>query len=198
MIFIFTITAALRMARTSKEGTSDMSKALSFDAVYEEHFAFVWRTARALGVPPASIDDAVQGESHQNEGDSQKPTRVAGRAARRRAAPRERANSASPEPTATPNDDALLREISLIRSASRAIRQNKPEKALRLLKTYDDEFPEGVMREERDGLRVLALCRLGRRAEAEQAKQQFLRQSPSSPMASRIRDNCEEPERKND
>lgn len=33
---------------------------LDFDAVYEEHFAFVWRTARRLGVPEAAADDVVQ------------------------------------------------------------------------------------------------------------------------------------------
>jgi RNA polymerase sigma-70 factor, ECF subfamily len=32
----------------------------SFDAVYEEHFAFVWRTARRLGVPESAADDVVQ------------------------------------------------------------------------------------------------------------------------------------------
>jgi len=34
--------------------------ALSFEAVYEEHFAFVWRTMRYLGVPAHCLDDAVQ------------------------------------------------------------------------------------------------------------------------------------------
>jgi RNA polymerase sigma-70 factor (ECF subfamily) len=33
---------------------------LDFDAVYEEHFAFVWRTARRMGVPESAADDAVQ------------------------------------------------------------------------------------------------------------------------------------------
>src|SRR5262249_28075975 len=32
----------------------------SFEAVYDEHFALVWRTARRLGVPDAIVDDAVQ------------------------------------------------------------------------------------------------------------------------------------------
>lgn len=32
----------------------------TFDAVYAEHARFVWRTVRALGVPPAAVDDAVQ------------------------------------------------------------------------------------------------------------------------------------------
>jgi RNA polymerase sigma-70 factor (ECF subfamily) len=34
--------------------------AADFDQVYEEHFAFVWKSLRRLGVPPASIDDAAQ------------------------------------------------------------------------------------------------------------------------------------------
>jgi RNA polymerase sigma-70 factor (ECF subfamily) len=34
--------------------------ALAFEAVYDEHFDFVWRTARRLGVPERSVDDAVQ------------------------------------------------------------------------------------------------------------------------------------------
>jgi RNA polymerase sigma-70 factor (ECF subfamily) len=35
----------------------------TFDAtarVYEEHFDYVWRSLRRLGVPPAAVDDAVQ------------------------------------------------------------------------------------------------------------------------------------------
>jgi len=34
--------------------------ALRFERVYAEHFDFVWRTARRLGVPERSVDDAVQ------------------------------------------------------------------------------------------------------------------------------------------
>lgn len=33
---------------------------LSFEAVYEQHFDFVWRTMRYMGVPESSVDDAVQ------------------------------------------------------------------------------------------------------------------------------------------
>lgn len=31
-----------------------------FEAIYEAHFAFVWRCLRALGLPEASVDDAAQ------------------------------------------------------------------------------------------------------------------------------------------
>lgn len=32
----------------------------TFDAVYEQHFDFVWRNIRRLGVPDAQLDDAAQ------------------------------------------------------------------------------------------------------------------------------------------
>ncbi len=32
----------------------------SFDALYDEHFSFVWRTLRRLGVREPSVDDALQ------------------------------------------------------------------------------------------------------------------------------------------
>lgn len=35
-------------------------RAMEFDAVYREHFAFVWRSLRRLGVAPAQLDDAAQ------------------------------------------------------------------------------------------------------------------------------------------
>jgi RNA polymerase sigma-70 factor (ECF subfamily) len=34
--------------------------ALDFTAVYDEHFAFVWRSLRRLGVPERLLDDAAQ------------------------------------------------------------------------------------------------------------------------------------------
>jgi RNA polymerase sigma-70 factor (ECF subfamily) len=37
-----------------------MAAPLDFDALYEDHFGLVWRTARRLGVPTAAADDVVQ------------------------------------------------------------------------------------------------------------------------------------------
>jgi RNA polymerase sigma-70 factor, ECF subfamily len=36
------------------------ARALGYEAIYDEHFDFVWRNVRRLGVPEASADDAVQ------------------------------------------------------------------------------------------------------------------------------------------
>lgn len=54
---------------TASASTLDIPKVASgvvavvrptFEDIYEEHFDLVWRTARRLGVPEASVDDAVQ------------------------------------------------------------------------------------------------------------------------------------------
>ena len=34
--------------------------ARGFEAVYREHYAFVWRSVRRLGVPDRELDDVVQ------------------------------------------------------------------------------------------------------------------------------------------
>ena len=41
-------------------GALERSATLSFEAVHREHFAFVWRSARRLGVADPSLDDVVQ------------------------------------------------------------------------------------------------------------------------------------------
>jgi RNA polymerase sigma-70 factor (ECF subfamily) len=39
---------------------ADAEQAPSFARLYEEHFSFVWRSARRLGAPEAIVDDVVQ------------------------------------------------------------------------------------------------------------------------------------------
>lgn len=40
--------------------THDLRELPSFEQVYDEHAAFVWRSLRRLGVPTSSLDDATQ------------------------------------------------------------------------------------------------------------------------------------------
>jgi RNA polymerase sigma-70 factor (ECF subfamily) len=42
------------------EDAEDAAEALSFEAVYDRCFDFVWRNLRRLGVPDAHLDDAAQ------------------------------------------------------------------------------------------------------------------------------------------
>src|SRR5580658_8971322 len=39
---------------------ADAEQPPSFARLYEEHFSFVWRSARRLGAPEAIVDDVVQ------------------------------------------------------------------------------------------------------------------------------------------
>lgn len=50
------------MARASclAESPSDSAPDLDFETIYQEHFDFVWRSLRRLGVPDSAIDDAAQ------------------------------------------------------------------------------------------------------------------------------------------
>lgn len=52
--------AAMARATCLAESQSDPAPELHFEVVYQEHFDFVWRSLRRLGVPDSAIDDAAQ------------------------------------------------------------------------------------------------------------------------------------------
>ena len=55
------LSPSLPFARSLSLGmTSARRETLTFDGVYEMHFAFVWRTARRLGVAESDVSDIVQ------------------------------------------------------------------------------------------------------------------------------------------
>lgn len=54
----------IEAARAERDPPWELSRVLgarpTFEDVYREHFAFVWRSARRLGVQPGALDDVVQ------------------------------------------------------------------------------------------------------------------------------------------
>lgn len=51
------------LSGSAAEGASsslEAAPALTFEEVYEQHYRFVWRVLRALGLPPATVEDAAQ------------------------------------------------------------------------------------------------------------------------------------------
>ena len=60
MTLVCSIAAAFQRGRFTQNNPVSETETLSFDRIYDENFTFVWRTVRALGVPPAVVDDAVQ------------------------------------------------------------------------------------------------------------------------------------------
>jgi RNA polymerase sigma-70 factor (ECF subfamily) len=54
------VTAVPSSLRPSLPAAAKETERLAFSAVYEEYFAFVWRSARGFGVRQGALDDVVQ------------------------------------------------------------------------------------------------------------------------------------------
>jgi hypothetical protein len=110
--------------------------------------------------------------------------------------PRPRAktlNATSPttETPAPKSAGTLDAELSVIRSAQRALADGDPQLALDRLAVHAKTYPNGGMKEDRAALTVLALCRAGRRSEGRAERSEFLAQWPKSMHAGRVRGACE-------
>jgi len=82
----------------------------------------------------------------------------------------------------------LADEAQLIHTAVVALRSGKAAQALALFDAHANFYPHGVLAEERDAERALALADLGRTAEARAAIERFLGAHPASPLAARLRE----------
>ena len=74
----------------------------------------------------------------------------------------------------------------------RALRSD-PARALALANAGQQEFRRGQLVEEREAIAVLALARLGRRAELDRRGARFLRRYPRSAFAERIERQLRQP-----
>lgn len=84
-------------------------------------------------------------------------------------------------------DAGLGAEVQALDRARAAMQAGRPEAALRALGAYEREFATGALAPEARVLRIEALARAGRHAEARALGQQFLTHHPSSPLAQRVR-----------
>jgi outer membrane protein assembly factor BamD (BamD/ComL family) len=112
------------------------------------------------------------------------PSHAKGRS--RRSAPA--VDQAERVPRATPPD--LEGEARLLEQADADLRRGDAQAALARLAEHAAQYPSGALREEREGIRVVALCRAGREAEGKAAAERFLARSPRSTLAARIRAAC--------
>lgn len=81
--------------------------------------------------------------------------------------------------------------LQTIRQAYLELRARRPAAALAASERYIRRWPQGMMIEEAEAARVLALCALGRRDAAARAKQRFLERWPRSFHGERMRGGCE-------
>ncbi|WAS97009.1 hypothetical protein [Nannocystis punicea] len=87
---------------------------------------------------------------------------------------------------------SLAKEAELLAGAQSAIQGGRADEALTLLAAYARQFQRGVLREEHDALRALALCASDRADEGRAAAQVFLRAHGGSALAERVRQGCAE------
>jgi hypothetical protein len=89
--------------------------------------------------------------------------------------------------------DELRAEMALIREARQALHAQRPAGALEVLDAHARAFPAGQMREDREVLRIEALCAAGKAPQARAEVRLFLRAFPGSAHAQRVRSMCAEP-----
>ena len=89
--------------------------------------------------------------------------------------------------------DALMAELALVREARHALRVDRPARALELLDAHARAYPAGQMREDRQALRIEALCAAGKAPQARAEAALFLRAFPGSAHAQRVRTSCADP-----
>ncbi len=82
----------------------------------------------------------------------------------------------------------LIAERLLLDDARAALLRGEGSKAIPTLSEHVRRYPKGRLAEERDALLVQALVRSGRRAEAFERGERFIRQYPGSLLAPAVRD----------
>lgn len=91
-------------------------------------------------------------------------------------------------PPASPAS-TLSAELALLATAQRALREHQPQRALESAQQHASQFAAGSLGEERRGIEALARCQLGESQHPSVTA--FLREAPSSPLAARVRRECE-------
>lgn len=86
--------------------------------------------------------------------------------------------------------NSLGDELELLHRAQSAWRAKDAAQAMALLDQHRSRFPRSELKLERDGLRVLTLCELGRKTEATSLAHKLLERAPRSPLRATIEESC--------
>lgn len=114
------------------------------------------------------------------------PRRGAANATPRRATAATRASA----PSSAERAQRLAEEIRLVSQARLALRGGDGARALATVDEHRRRFPQGALATESSAVRVLALCALGRAAEARVLARAWLASSERSPLANSVRRSC--------
>lgn len=144
---------------------------------------------RGGATPGAAASDAADGAGDRSPRDASSHGTSGRRGipeADRRPTP---AEPAPTEPAPAPGS-TLAEENRLLARARAALIDAKPEQALARLDEHARRFPDGVLSEERQALRAVALCEAGRDTDGDAAANAFLRDHPHAALAQRVRSAC--------
>lgn len=98
--------------------------------------------------------------------------------------------SPRPRPRAEPTGDQVLAELALIQRIKEALDADQPARALTLVEQHARSFARGTLIEEREALRVVALCADDDPKRGLRAQRSFLRAYPRSAYGDRVRGAC--------
>ena len=93
-------------------------------------------------------------------------------------------------PRGTEHADHLDEELALLRSAQRNLDSGHATAADADLRRYAERFPNGALRSESLGLKILVRCSEGDRTRAEAEIQRLMKSDPDSPVLRRLRQGC--------
>lgn len=94
------------------------------------------------------------------------------------------------EPTNSKAPLSFYDELSHLRRAQAAMKRGQAQLALGLMQTLRDATPKGALLVEREMTESLALCALGRQAEARLVAQRLLQRKPSAVYLARLKKSC--------
>ena len=77
-------------------------------------------------------------------------------------------------------------QIALVDAARAAVSSGAGGRALEILRLYQEKYPGGSFRPEAAALKIEALARLGRTAEARALAERFVAEHAGSPLAKRV------------
>ncbi|MFY0536093.1 hypothetical protein [Nannocystis pusilla] len=84
----------------------------------------------------------------------------------------------------------MLEELMLIQQIKDALDADRPAAALAAIDAHARKFARGSLAEEREALRVVALCNSGEVARGERAQRAFMNAYPRSAYRERVRAAC--------
>jgi hypothetical protein len=100
-------------------------------------------------------------------------------------------DDAKPSPAHPHSRNADLEgEMKLLRQADAALRRGDSAAALAAVNKHAALYPTGVLSQEREGVRAIALCSAGSMSQGQAAARRFLAQASKSPLSSRISSAC--------